>query len=186
MTRNWFERLFIVAQKLRAGIRPLKFPESSTAVGLSSNRWTWETKELPKLNEGTPWALKSQGWVTRRQTRVVAIWPIKPDHKVDQTRESKSSFSPEEPKSKILRGYCGGQLIPCVQTALEEARPNIQSHMYSQHKKGPGPISSLRIREYPRTTSKGRDESYTPRRGKECLWRIWPCPRTIATSELLS
>ena len=66
--RNWFERLFIVVQKLGTGIRPLKFPESSTAVGFSSNRWTWETKELPKLNEGTPWALKSQGWVTRRQT----------------------------------------------------------------------------------------------------------------------
>ena len=164
MTRNWFERLFIVAQKLRAGIRPLKFPESSTAVGLSSNRWTWETKELPKLNEGTPWALKSQGWVTRRQTRVVAIWPIKPDHKVDQTRESKSSFSPEEPKRKILRGYCGASWYP----------------VFKLHWRRSGPISSLRIREYPRTTNKGRDESYTPRRGKECLWRIWPCPRTVS------
>ena len=29
-----------------------------------------------------------------------------------------------------------------------------------------------RIREYPRTTSKGRDESYTPKRGKEYLCRI--------------
>ena len=29
-------------------------------------------------------------------------------------RVSKSSFSPEESKSKILRGYCGGQLIPEV------------------------------------------------------------------------
>ena len=60
-------------------------------------------------------------------------------------------------------------MIPYVQTALEEARPNIQSHMYSQHKKEPGPISSPRIRKYPRMTNKGRDESYTPRRGKECL-----------------
>ena len=64
---------------------------------------------------------------------------------------------------------CGGQLIPCVQTALEEAGPNIQSYMYRLYKKGLGPISSPRIREYPRTTSKGRDKSYTPRRSKECL-----------------
>ena len=54
--------------------------------------------------------------------------------------------------------YCGGQLIPCVQAALEEARPNIQSHMYNLRKKGPGPISNPRIREYPRTTSKRRDD----------------------------
>ena len=66
---------------------------------------------------------------------------IKPDHKVEQMRESKSSFSPEEPKSKILRGYCRGQLIPCVQTALGEARPNIWSHMCNPRKKGSGPIS---------------------------------------------
>ena len=68
--------------------------------------------------------------------------------------------------------YCGGQLIPYVQIALEKAEPNIQSHMYRLHKKGLGPISSPRIREYTRTTSKRRDESCTPKRGKECLWRI--------------
>ena len=130
-------------------------------------------------------------WRVRDESRedkhvLLRFDPIKPDHKADQTRESKSSFSPEEPKSKILRGYCGGQLIPCVQTALEEAWPNIYSHMYSLHKKGPGPISNPRLRQYPRPTSKRRDESYTPRRSKKCLWRIWPCPRTITTSELLS
>ena len=53
----------------------------------------------------------------------------------------------------------GGQLIPYVQIALEKAGPNIQSHMYRLYKKGPGPIYSPRIREYPRMTSKGRDES---------------------------
>ena len=51
-----------------------------------------------------------------------------------------------------------GPIEPCVQTTLEEARPNIQSHMYKRHKKGPGPISSLRVREYPRTTNKRRDK----------------------------
>ena len=34
------------------------------------------------------------------------------------------------------------------------------------------PIPSPRIREYPRTTSKGRDENYTPKKGKEYLCRI--------------
>ena len=35
-----------------------------------------------------------------------------------------------------------------------------------------GPIPSPKIREYPRTTSKGRDENYTLKRGKEYLCRI--------------
>ena len=35
-----------------------------------------------------------------------------------------------------------------------------------------GPIPSPRIREYPRTTSEGRDESYTPKRGKEYLCKM--------------
>ena len=51
-----------------------------------------------------------------------------------------------------------GPIVPYVQTALEEARPNIYSHMYKQRKKGPGPISNLREREYPRTTNKRKDK----------------------------
>ena len=34
-----------------------------------------------------------------------------------------------------------------------------------------GPIPSLRIREYPRMTCKGRNENYTLGRGKEYLCR---------------
>ena len=34
-----------------------------------------------------------------------------------------------------------------------------------------GKIPSPRIREYPRTTSKGRDENYTLKRGKQYLCR---------------
>ena len=60
-------------------------------------------------------------------------------------------------------------MIPYVQIALERAGPNIQSHMYRLPKKGLSPISSLRIKEYPRTISKGRDESCTLKRGKEFL-----------------
>ena len=48
--------------------------------------------------------------------------------------------------------------MPCVQAALEEVRPNIWSHMYNLRKKGSGSISSPRIIEYLRTTSKRRDE----------------------------
>ena len=35
---------------------------------------------------------------------------MKQDHRGNRTRISKSPFSPEKSKSKILRGYCGGQL----------------------------------------------------------------------------
>ena len=49
-------------------------------------------------------------------------------------------------------------IVPCAHTALEEARPNIYSHIYKLRKKGLGPISNLRVREYPRTISKRRDK----------------------------
>ena len=68
---------------------------------------------------------------------------MKPSHKEDQMRISKSSFSPDEPKSKILRGLLWGPIdpictncigkgwaqypVPYVQTALERAGPNTQS-----------------------------------------------------------
>ena len=44
-------------------------------------------------------------------------------------RISKSSFSPEESKSNILRGYCGGQLILEVLFKLKRLGlwPNTQS-----------------------------------------------------------
>ena len=54
--------------------------------------------------------------------------------------------------------YMWGLIEPCIQTALEEARPNIQPHMYKRRKEGPSPISSLRVSEYPRTTNKRRDK----------------------------
>ena len=60
-------------------------------------------------------------------------------------------------------------MIPYVQIALAKAGPNIQSHMCRLPKKELGPISSPRIREYLRTISIGRDQSCTPKRGKEFL-----------------
>ena len=124
--RNWFERLFIGVQKLGAGIRPLKFPESSTTVGFSSNRRTWETKELPKLNEGTSWALKSQGWVIRRQTRVVAIWP---NLIIRQIRRGNQNppFLLKSRKARFWGAIVGANW----------------SHMFKLHWKRLGPISSL-------------------------------------------
>ena len=35
-----------------------------------------------------------------------------------------------------------------------------------------GPIPNPRIREYPKTTSKGRDKNYTLKRGKQYLCRV--------------
>ena len=65
-----------------------------------------------------------------------------------------------------------GPIVSYVQIALGKARPNIYSHMYRLHENGPGPIPSPKIREYPRTTSEGRNGSCTPKRSKECLRRI--------------
>ena len=49
-----------------------------------------------------------------------------------------------------------GPIVSGIQITLEEARPNIWSHMYKLCKKGPGPMSNLRVREYPRTINKRR------------------------------
>ena len=57
-----------------------------------------------------------------------------------------------------LHIYVWGPIGPCVQTALEEARPNIQPHIYKRRKKWPSPMSSLRVGKYPRTTNKRRDK----------------------------
>ena len=51
-----------------------------------------------------------------------------------------------------------GPTVSGTQTTLEEARPNIWSHMYELCEKGPGPTSNLRVREYPRTINKRRDK----------------------------
>ena len=49
--------------------------------------------------------------------------------------------------------------VSYVQTTLERAGPNTQ-------------FASPRIREYPRATSEGRNESYTLKRGKEYLCKM--------------
>ena len=51
-----------------------------------------------------------------------------------------------------------GPIVSGIQTTLEKARPNIWSHMYKLCKKGPGPMSNLRVREYPRTINKRRNK----------------------------
>ena len=49
-----------------------------------------------------------------------------------------------------------------------------------------GPIPNPRMIEYPRTTSKGRDENYTLKRSKKYLCRIKPCSRIMTISKPLS
>ena len=158
MTRNWFEGLLIVAQKLGARVRPPKFPEGSTTVGLSSHRWTWETKELPKLNEGASWILKSQERVARRWTRVVAIWPNKTRSQGRSDKRIKILIFSRGAEKQDFEGLLWGPIVSGIQTTLEEARPNIWSHMYKLCKKGPGPMFNLRVREYSRTINKRRDK----------------------------
>ena len=52
-----------------------------------------------------------------------------------------------------------GPVLPCVQTILEEARPNtILIRTNGRFKKGPGPISSVRANEYPRIANKRMDK----------------------------
>ena len=57
----------------------------------------WETRASPKFNAAMLGMLKRQEHAQNINGHGLMT--------------SKSIFSPEESKSKILRGYCGGQLI---------------------------------------------------------------------------
>ena len=59
---------------------------------------------------------------------------------------------------KNTQTHLWGPIVSGTQTTLEEARPNIWSHMYELCEKGSGPMSNLRVREYPRTINKRRDK----------------------------
>ena len=58
----------------------------------------------------------------------------------------------------FYKKHLWGPIVSGTQTTLEEARPNIWSHMYELCEKGPGPMSNLRVREYPRTINKRKDK----------------------------
>ena len=158
MKRNRFERLFIVRQKLWAGVRPLIFQESLSTVGFSSNHWTWETMGLPKLNEGTLWLLKRQGRVIRRQTRIVMIWPNEVEPLGEQAEDMKILIFSWGVKKQDFEGLLWGPIDPIGIIRVEK------DWAY-------GPISSPRIRAYSRTINKGRNENCLIGRGKEYLWR---------------
>ena len=71
--------------------------------------------------------------------------------------------------NKSISYLLWGPIDPMCSNCIGRGRAQYLVLYDRLYKKGPGPISSPRIREYPRTTSKGGDESYTPRRSKECL-----------------
>ena len=128
-------------------------------------------------------------WRVRSETREdkhMLMWfdPIKLDHKVDPTKESKSSFSPEKPKSKILRGYCGDQLYPVLKPRWKRPDPISDLICTSCVRRGQAqcPIWGWE-------NVRGQSTKEEIRFSSEERWRtlvgIWPCPRTIVTSGLL-
>ena len=54
--------------------------------------------------------------------------------------------------------YCGDQLYPVFKLRWRRPGPISSLICTNSVKKGPGPISSLRVREYPRTTNIRRDK----------------------------
>ena len=111
--------------------------------------------------------------------------PTGPDHKGDPKRGSKSSFSPEEPKSKILKGYCGGQLSPAIKLHWRRPGPISSPICTNGVRKGQSqyPVwGQTNIREQP--TKEGI--KLPSEESGACLWGIVPCPRTMVTLKLLS
>ena len=100
------------------------------------------------------WRVRSES----REEKHVLLWfdLTESDHKGDPKRESKSSFSPEEPKSKILKGYCVGQFCPVFKLYWRRPGPILSSFIQMEQERA-RPISSVRANEYPRTASKWMD-----------------------------
>ena len=71
-----------------------------TTVWFASHHRTWQTRASPKFNAARIGILKRQKHASNMTGYGLMT--------------SKSNFSPEESKSKILRGYCGGRLVTKV------------------------------------------------------------------------
>ena len=76
---------------------PLTKQGKPSTVEFRSHRRTWETRALSKFNAAKIRMLKRQGHAPKQHRYGLMT--------------SKSTFSPEESKSRILRGYCGGRSI---------------------------------------------------------------------------
>ena len=71
--KNWFEKLFVVVQKLQAGKLLLVYPRESSIVKFTSCSWTWGTQEPPKFNNGTLWTPKRQEHALSRSKDIWAF-----------------------------------------------------------------------------------------------------------------
>ena len=170
--RNWFERLFIVAQKSRAGVFPLVFQESLPIV-IPIQPLNVGDKGVAKIKWKHTLATKAS---ERRLKRINTYC-------YDLTRRNKMTggrgwgyqnlhFSSEESKSKILRGYWGGQLTPELLFKLRgwayglitQSEDDSVSKDYQIRKRWNGVMG----------------------RGQVYLRWAWPCPRRMFISELLS
>ena len=162
MTRKWFERLFIVTQKLKAGVRPPKFPKRSNHRWIGISPLNVGDRGVAKIKWRRSLDTEESGTARERKKRM-QLWfdSIESDHKGDPKRESKSYFSPEKPKSKILRGYCVGQFCPGFQQC-----------------KGKGPAQCLVWRD---TNIRGRPAEERIKLPSEemcsMLARSWDCVR---------
>ena len=129
-------------------------------------------------------------WRVRNESREekhVQLWfdSTESDYKGDPKRESKSSFSPEEPKSKILRGYCMGQFYPMFKLCGRRPGPILSSFIQMKQGRARPNIRCEGKRIFEDSQPKN-GQNYRPRRGGAYLWGTGPCPRTMATSGLLS
>ena len=107
---NWFERLFIVAQKSRAGVFPLVFQESLPIV-IPIQPLNVGDKGVAKIKWKHALAIEvSEQYLKRINTYCYDLtrW----NKIIGERRRGYQNlpFSSKESKSKILRGYCGGQL----------------------------------------------------------------------------
>ena len=96
-----------IKEEARSGKIPARYPIKISAVRFASRRRTWGTgsrKNLMKAHlkyqsaKSVPWAVKktsSLAEVGCREHMATAVM-------------SRSSFLPEEPERRILRGYCRG------------------------------------------------------------------------------
>ena len=158
MTRNWFERLLIVAQKLKAGVRPPKFPKRP------NHRWII----ISPLNVGDrgvariKWrrSLDTEESGVNREKKNTCYYDLTQQNQIirEIRRENQNlPFLPRSRKARFWGAIVWANFALCS-NCVWGSQAQYYPHSYKWIKEGPSPISSVRANEYLRTASRGMDK----------------------------
>ena len=96
-----------IKEKATSGKIPAHVPTKSTTIGFASRCRTWGTESYKNLMKAclVCRSVRSVSWAVKKESTQAEV--MYDEHGLAGVT-SKSSFLPEEPERRILRGYCWG------------------------------------------------------------------------------